>query len=166
MNTGVPALSVFVAVLATAVPLGLPADATFIPPLIVMTMIFCWRALPGTVFPSYLALLFGLLTDILSGGPLGFWAMMALIAANAGGRAPSPADAQDRNRLWLFWAGIATAIGVLAWLLGSLYVVRVIDAWPIAFGVCVSILLFPVVLRGVVWIKRGRLKAGLYRGLT
>lgn len=166
MNAGVPALSVFVAVLATTVPWGLPADATFAPPLIVMTMIFCWRALPGTVLPSYLALLLGLLTDILSGGPLGFWAMMALIAANAGGRAPSPADAQDRNRLWLYWAGVAAAIGVLAWLLGSLYVVRLIDAWPIAFGVCVSILLFPVVLRGVVWIKRGRLKAGIYRGLT
>jgi rod shape-determining protein MreD len=166
MNAGVPALSVFVAVLATAVPLGLPADATFIPPLIVMTMIFCWRALPGTVFPSYLALLLGLLADILSGGPLGFWAMMALIAANAGGRAPSPADAQDRNRLWLYWAGVAVSIGVFAWLLGSLYVLRVIDAWPIAFGVCVSILLFPVVLRGVVWIKRGRLRAGIYRGLT
>jgi rod shape-determining protein MreD len=164
MNAGVPALSVFVAALATAAPWGLPADATFIPPLIVMTMIFCWRALPGTVFPSYLALLLGLFTDILSGGPLGFWAMMALIAANAGGRAPSPGE--DRNRLWLFWACVAAAIGVLAWLLGSLYVVRLIDAWPIAFGVCVSILLFPVVLRGVVWIKRGRLRAGIYRGFT
>jgi len=166
MNARVPALSVFVAVLATTVPWGLPADATFAPPLIVMTMIFCWRALPGTVFPSYLALLLGLLTDILSGGPLGFWALMALIAANAGARAPSPADAQDRNRLWLFWACVAAAIGLLAWLLGSLYVVRLIDAWPIAFGACVSILLFPVVLRGVVWIKRGRLRASLYRGLT
>jgi rod shape-determining protein MreD len=166
MNPGVPAVSVFLAVLATAVPWGLPADATFAPPLIVMTMIFCWRALPGTVFPSYLALLLGLLTDMLSGGPLGFWAMMALIAANAGGRAPSPGDAQARNRLWLFWGCVAAAIGLLAWLLGSLYVVQFIDAWPIAFGVGVSILLFPVVLRGVAWIKRGRLKAGIYRGFT
>lgn len=166
MNGSLPALSVLVAVLATAVPWGLPAEATFIPPLIVMMMIFCWRALPGTAFPSYLALLLGLLTDILSGGPLGFWAMMALIAANAGARAPSPGDAQDRNRLWLVWAGIAATIGVLGWLLGSLYVVRLIDAWPIAFGACVSILLFPVVLRGVVWIKRGRLRPKLYRGLT
>ncbi|HET7211154.1 MAG TPA: rod shape-determining protein MreD, partial [Methyloceanibacter sp.] len=79
-----PALSVLLAVLATAVPWGLPADATFVPPMIVLTLVFCFRALPGTVFPLTLALLLGLLIDILSGGPLGFWALMALVAANAG----------------------------------------------------------------------------------
>ena len=166
MNPLVPALSVLIAVLATAIPWGLPADATFIPPLVVMMTIFCWRALPDTTFPLYLALLLGLLTDILSGGPLGFWALMALIAANAGSRAPWPGDSQDRNRLWLVWAGVAALIGVLSWLLGSLYFLRWIDAWPIAFGALVSILLFPVVLRGLVWLKRGRLRPKVYRGLT
>ena len=165
MNPYLPALSVLLAVLATAVPWGLPADATFIPPMVVMTMVFCWRALPDTTFPVYLALLLGLLTDILSGGPLGFWALMALIAANAGGHAPSPGDSQDRNRLWLVWAGVAASVGVLSWLLGSLYILRVIDAWPIAFGAAVSILLFPLVLRAALWIKHGRLKP-IYRGLS
>lgn len=166
MNGSLPALSVLAAVLATVVPWGLPADATFIPPLIVMMMIFCWRALPGTAFPSYLALLLGLLIDILSGAPLGFWALMALIAANAGARAPSPGDSQDRYRLWLVWAAVAATIGAIGWMLGSLYVLRVIDAWPLALGACVSILLFPAVLRAIVWLKRGRLKLKPYRGLT
>ena len=165
MNAYLPALSVFLAVLATAVPWGLPADATFIPPMVVLTMVFCLRALPGTVFPLTLALLLGLLIDILSGGPLGFWALMALIAANAGARAPSPADSQDRNWLWLVWAGVAASVAVLSWLLGSLYILRVIDAWPIAFSAAVSILLFPLVLRGALWIKRGRLNP-IYRGLS
>ena len=166
MSAYLPALSVFAAALATAIPWGLPAGATFILPMLLMAMVFCWRTLPETAFPVYLALLLGLLTDILSGGPLGFWALMALIAANAGERAPSPGDSQDRNRLWLVWAGVAVSIGVLSWLLGSLYFLRWIDAWPIALGVGVSILLFPVVLRGVVRIKRGRFRHKLYRGLT
>ena len=47
MTAALPALSVLFAVLATAVPWGLPADATFILPLVVVMMVFCWRALPG-----------------------------------------------------------------------------------------------------------------------
>jgi hypothetical protein len=52
-------------------------------------------------------------------------------------------------------------------LLASLYFLRWIDWWPIAFGALASIALFPVVLRGVLWIASGRLKSGggmLYGG--
>ena len=79
MSRIVPTLSLLVAVFAAALPWGLPAGAVFIPPLVVVMMIFCWRALPGTVLPLSLAFLLGLLTDFMSGGPLGFWALMALI---------------------------------------------------------------------------------------
>ena len=73
-----PALSVLFAVLATAVPWGLPADATFILPLVVVMMVFCWRALPGATLSPAIAVLLGLLTDVTSGGPLGFWALLLL----------------------------------------------------------------------------------------
>jgi rod shape-determining protein MreD len=166
MNASLPVLSVVFAVLATAVPWGLPADATFVLPLVVVMMVFCWRALPGTVFPPYLALLLGLLTDVVSGGPLGFWALMALIAATVGGRVTPATDRQDLNRLWLVWGGVAVLIGVLGWGLASLYFLRWIHWWPIAFGALVSVIIFPVVLRGLHWIRRGSLKSTLYRGWT
>jgi rod shape-determining protein MreD len=169
MNASLPGLSVFFAVLATAVPWGLPADATFILPLVMVMMVFCWRALPGAVLPPYLALLLGLLTDIVSGGPLGFWALMALIAATVGGRVAPATDRQEVNRLWLVWGGVALLIGFVGWGLASLYFLRWFDWWPITFGVLVSVILFPVVLRGLHWIRRGSLKSGgstLYRGWT
>lgn len=75
------------------------------------------------------------------------------INVHDGGRAPSPDDSQNRNRLWPVWAGVAASVGALSWLLGAPNVFHVIAAWPIALGVCVSILLLPVVLRGAVWIK-------------
>jgi rod shape-determining protein MreD len=169
MNAILPALSVLVAVLATAVPWGLPADATFILPLVVVMMVFCWRALPGTVLPPYLAMLLGLLTDVMSGGPLGFWALMTLIAASAGARAPSLTDGRDLGRLWLAWGSVACLVAGIGWLLASLYFVRLIDWWPIAFGALASIALFPVVLHGLLWIRRGRLwpeRTTLYRRWT
>lgn len=160
MNAMLPALSVLFAVFATAVPWGLPADATFILPLVMVMMVFCWRALPGTVLPPYVAMLLGLLTDIVSGGPLGFWALMALIGASAGALVPWLNDGQDRRRLWFVWTMVAALVACLGWLLASLYFLRWIDWWPIAFGALASLALFPVVLRGVLWIRGGRLKAG------
>jgi rod shape-determining protein MreD len=169
MSAMLPALSVLFAVFAAAVPWGLAADATFILPLVVVMMIFCWRTLPGTVLPSYLAMLLGLLTDITSGGPLGFWALMALMAASVGARTRSFTDGRDMSRLWIVWAIVASLVAVIGWLLASLYFFRWIDWWPIALGAVASVGLFPVVLLGVLWIRRGRLmpeRTALYRRWT
>lgn len=160
MNATLPALSVLFAVFATAVPWGLPADATFILPLVVVMMVFCWRILPGSDLPPYVAMLFGLLTDVMSGGPLGFWALMALTGATVGGWTTPLGDGQDLKRIWLVWTGVAVFIASLGWLVASLYFLRWVDWWPIAFGALASVLLFPVVLHGLLWIRRGRLKPG------
>jgi len=160
MNASLPVLSVLFAVLATAVPWGLPPDATFILPLVVVMMVFCWRVLPGANLQPYVAVLLGLLTDVMSGGPLGFWALMALTGAIAGGLTPPLGDGHDVKRLWLVWAAVGGIVAGLSWLVASLYFFRWIDARPIAFGALASVALFPVVLHGLLWIKRGRLKPG------
>jgi rod shape-determining protein MreD len=157
MSAILPALSVLFAVLATAVPWGLPADASFTLPLVVVMMVFCWRIIPDAVLPLTACMLLGLLTDVMSGGPLGFFALMALIAATIGGLLRFTLEPRDLLPLWLVWSALALALGLLGWLLGSLYFFRWIDWWPILFGTLTSIVLFPVVLRGLVWIRRGRL---------
>jgi rod shape-determining protein MreD len=160
MNAYLPVLSLLFAVLATAVPWGLPADATFILPLIVVIMVFCWRVLPGSELQPYVAMLLGLLTDVTSGGPLGFWALMTLTGAVAGGFTPPLSDNQDMKRLWLVWGAVALVVAILGWLIASLYFLRWVDLWPNAFGALASILLFQGVLHGLLWIKRGRLRQG------
>jgi hypothetical protein len=60
-------------------------------------------------------------------------------------------------------------VGIVGWLLASLYFLSWIDWWPIAVGAFASILLFPIVLQGVLWIRSGRLwpeRAALYRRWT
>ncbi|MGH6865596.1 MAG: hypothetical protein ACREDO_05370 [Methyloceanibacter sp.] len=169
MTNVLPALSVLFAVLAAAVPWGLPANATFILPLVVVMMVFCWRTIPGVVLPTYVAMLLGLLADIMSGGPIGFWALMTLIGATAGSKLGSLGERRDLRTLWITWALLAAALGCFGWLLASIYVLRWIDWWPIAFGALGSIMLFPVVLYGLLWIRHGRLgvdRGPLYRSWT
>jgi rod shape-determining protein MreD len=155
MNSFLPAVSILFAVFATAVPWGLPVDATFILPLVVVMMIFCWRTVPEAVLTPGAALLLGLLTDAMTGGPLGFWGLLALIAAIVGGRARVLDDGRSLAPIWLAWAGLAAFLGLAGWLLASLFYARWLSAWPIGFGVLASILLFPVVLRGVAWVMHG-----------
>jgi rod shape-determining protein MreD len=169
MTTILPGLSVLFAVLATAVPWGLPGDATFILPLVMVAMVFCWRSFPGVVFSSTLAMLLGLLADLMSGGPLGFFALMMLTAATAGGYARPLAETKNYFGLWVVCALLIGVLACFGWLLASLYFVRWIDWWPIAFGALASIALFPVVLYGLLWIKRGGLemsRSATYRGWT
>ena len=104
-------------------------------------------------------MLLGLLTDVMSGGPLGFWALMALIARKRRRPGAAAHRRQDMKRLWLVWARLPCVVGWFGWLLASLYFFRWIDWWPIAFGALASIALFPVVLRGLLWIRRGQAQA-------
>ena len=154
MSAILPALSVLFMVLSTAVPWGLPADATFILPLVVVTMVFSWRAIPGAVMPEAEVMLLGLLTDVTTGGPLGFWALLCLIACGVGGRARIFGERHDLSTLWLVWIGLAGALAAFGWLLASLYFFRWVDWWPIAFGAVASIALFPVVMYGLLGIRQ------------
>jgi len=167
MTKFLPALSVLFAVVATAVPWGLPADATFILPLVMVMMVFCWRAIPGAALPPAGATALGLLADLMSGGPIGYWALMSLTAATVGGRAGSLGEGRDLGFHWLIWIALVSALACFGWLLASLYYFRWIDWWPIAFGALASIALFPVVLHGLLWIRHGRLgpeRSAIFRG--
>jgi len=167
MTKFLPALSVLFAVVATAVPWGLPADATFILPLVVVMMVFCWRAIPGAALPPAGAAGLGLLADLMSGGPLGYWALMSLIAATVGGRTGTLGQGRDFGAHWLIWIALVSLLGGFGWLLASLYYFRWIDWWPIAFGALATIALFPVVLHGLLWIRHGRLgpeRSVIFRG--
>jgi rod shape-determining protein MreD len=157
MTKYLPALSVLFAVVATAVPWGLPADATFILPLVAVMMVFCWRTIPGAALPPAGAVGIGLLADLMSGGPIGYWALMCLIGATVGGRAGSLREGSDFVLHWLIWSALVTVLAGFGWLLASAYYFRWIDWWPIAFGAMTSIVLFPVVMYGLLWVRHGRL---------
>ena len=157
MTKCLPALSVLFAVVATAVPWGLPADATFILPLVVVMMVFCWRTIPGAALPPAGAVGIGLLADLMSGGPIGYWALMCLIGATVGGRAGSLRESSDFALHWLIWSALVSVLAGFGWLLASAYYFRWIDWWPIAFGAMTSIVLFPVVMYGLLWVRHGRL---------
>jgi rod shape-determining protein MreD len=158
MSAILPAASIVVAILATAVPWGLPSDATFVLPLVVVMMVFGWRAIDGAHLPPIAAMLLGLLTDVTTGGPLGFWALIALLASSAAKRTPPLVDRWGYGALWLSWIPLVGALAGFGWLLASLYFFRWVDWHPIGQGAAVSVVLFPAVLSLLLAIKRASVR--------
>ena len=149
MSAILPTLTVLIAVLFAALPWGLSADATFVLPLVMVMMVFCWRAIPDAILPPAIAAPLGILLDVTSGGPLGFWALLAPIAGSVGSRARGLFSQWDWSPLWLVWVGLSCALACFGWLLASLYYLRWVDWWPIALGAIVSAVLFPLVWRAL-----------------
>jgi rod shape-determining protein MreD len=59
--------------------------------------------------------------------------------------------------LWFIWTVLAPGLTLFGWLLASTFFLRWVDWWPILVGAVASVALFPVVLKGLLWIERGNL---------
>ena len=157
MSAMLPIVSILVAVFATAVPWGLPADTTFVLPLVVVMMVFCWRTIQGAVLPPIVVMLIGLLTDVTTGGPLGYWGLMALMASSIAGWTQSITDKGGVGLLWLVWLPVVVLLAGFGWLLASLYFFRWVDWRAIAIGAAASAVLFPHVSYLLLRLERARL---------
>jgi len=141
----VPSLFLFLAVVVAAVPWALPSRASFILPLLLIIIVYVLTLQRRTVLPSLSVFAAGLLMDILTAGPLGYWAIIFLLthtlAALYGRRDATPGF----GMLWLVFAAIAVVTSISGWVLASLYFVRVIDWQPMLIGGAVAVALFPLV---------------------
>ncbi len=141
----VPSLVLFLAVVVAAVPWALPSKASFILPLLLIIIVYVLTLQRRTVLPSLSVFAAGLLMDILTAGPLGYWAIIFLLthtlAALYGRRDATPGF----GMLWLVFAATAVVTSISGWVLASLYFVRVIDWQPMLIGGAVAVALFPLV---------------------
>ena len=141
----VPSLFLFLAVVVAAVPWALPSRASFILPLLLIIIVYVLTLQRRTVLPSLSAFAAGLLMDILTAGPLGYWAIIFLLthtlAALYGRRDATPGF----GMLWLVFAATAVVTSISGWVIASLYFVRVIDWQPMLIGGAVAVALFPLV---------------------
>lgn len=146
MSGGVfPSLVLFLAVVVAAVPWVLPAEASFILPLFLIIVIFLLSLLKRRSLPGLSVFAAGVLMDILTAGPLGYWAILFLLTFTIAVQYRSRAARPNFTSLWLAFSGTALLAAAAGWALASLYFVRIIDWWPMAIGGVVAIALFPLV---------------------
>lgn len=141
----VPSLVLFIAVVVAAVPWVLPSRASFVLPLLLIVVVFVLTLRRGRRLPGVSVFAAGLLMDVLTAGPLGYWAIVFLLTHTIAASYARLAGRGGFGALWLVFAATAVTTSVAGWVLASLYFVRIINWQPMLIGGAAAVALFPLV---------------------
>ncbi len=162
MTKGImPSIFLLLAVFVAAVPWAIPSEASFILPLLLIIFVFVLTLQRRRVLPSLSVFIAGLLMDILTAGPLGYWAIIFLLTHTLAALYAKRNTHPGFGMLWLAFAATAVLASISGWALASLYFVRLIDWQPMLIGSAVTVALFPL----VAWPMRrslGLVPAGMF----
>jgi len=139
-----PTISAILCVLLATVPYGVPQLSTVMPWLGIMP-IYYWSIHEPRYLPNWAAFMVGLCQDILTGGPLGLFALIFLLVRHF----------VTGQRLLFFkkpflvgWWGMALVLVLAAaggWLLASIYDGMLLPLSPFTVQVVLSIMIYPLV---------------------
>ncbi|MBA2127367.1 rod shape-determining protein MreD [Hyphomicrobium methylovorum] len=128
-----PIGSVAVLTLIAALPLGIPAGDRFFLPLLPAVAIHYWTLRHDAWLPEWVVFLAGLTLDVLTNGPLGYWALIYLLVHLAATVSTRYALGGTFSRLILLGLAILS-VTVVAWAVASLYFFEFLDWRPYATG--------------------------------
>lgn len=134
-----PLVSISVLTLVAVLPWGLPSEHRFFLPMLPLIAIHYWSLRRPEYVPDWYVFVAGLSLDVLTHGPLGYWALMYLLAHVLGVFSVFYGHRGQMMRVALF-GGALCAVTTVAWTVSSLYVLEVADFRPYALGAGLSAL--------------------------
>lgn len=126
-----PAASVLASACVAAVPWGAGDAAEYMLPLITLFIVHFWASRWRILMPSPFVFLVGLTTDLLTNGPLGFWALLYLLAYGIGAFGPR-FRSMFANAFWSL--AVLLALAVLGWVISSVYYLKILSPVDIIMG--------------------------------
>ncbi len=141
-----PVLISLIAVISASLPWGAPVSPSLALPLLALGVVFFWGLHRPGQLPSPLVFLFGLLTDLATDGPLGFWSLNFLLgyAVSVYGPLVNGGRRDGFAGVLLFTVAVA-AVSALGWALTSLFFLRNMPLQPLVTGGGVALLCYPVI---------------------
>lgn len=131
-------------VLLAVLPVRMPVTGTHIGPLIVLTVIFHSAVKYPSLLPSFAVFLLGLGFDMLSSGPLGFWALIYLACHMISSHQKTLLGKEKLLTSVLAFAVIACVCAFLSWGLGSIFYGQIAPYKETVFGVLTAVLIYPL----------------------
>ena len=151
MSKIVAPFSVVALTVLSALPWGVAAESRFVLPLLPVVAIHYWVLREhAQMVPEWFVFACGLLLDVLTIGPLGFWSMIYLFSY-ALATLSIPWSREGVMARWLLLLAALALVSLCAWIISSIYAVEVVDWQPFAWGAVAAGLthpLFALVLLG------------------
>ena len=149
-------VSVAALTVLSALPWGVPAESRFVLPLLPVVAIHYWVLRDhADVVPEWFVFLCGLLLDVLTNGPLGFWSMIYLFAYGLA-TLSRPWAREGVFARWLLLLAALAIMSTCAWIISSVYAVEIVDWQPFAWGALAAGLAHPVLALLLVGSRPGR----------
>ena len=139
-----PSLALMVLMVLCIYPWGLATQARNMLPLVPLAAIIAMNLRLARAVPEWMAFCVGFVLDAMSGGPLGFWALVSLGACVLADQlAPNRGAALVGG--WALGVVSLAALSVLQWVLVSLYTFALTPVAPLMRATAVAALVFPLV---------------------
>ncbi len=138
-----PGFTVCILAVLAVLPWGLPADARFVLPFLPAIAIHIWSSRHPDRLPAWIPFVAGLLVDVLTNGPLGYWPLIYLGAMLLGidaQRLPGTGAAARGA----FSLAALSGLVVAGWGVASLYDLEFADWRPFAWALWVGALSYPL----------------------
>ena len=140
----------------SALPWGVAAESRFVLPLLPVVAIHYWVLRDeADMVPEWFVFLCGLLLDVLTNGPLGFWSLIYLLAF-ALARLSTGWAREGVMARWLLLLAALALLSFCAWIISSLYAVDVADWRPFAWGAVAAGLAHPLLALVLLGSRSGR----------
>lgn len=123
-------------------------------PNIALASLFFWAMNGPSFMPPWAVFITGLVQDLLSGTPLGFWVVIYLLAH--GFTLTQRVFFRGRTGIgaWLGFALVTGLVGLVAWLMGMLMFERWLDPTSLAVQALVTLVCYPMFARVFMLLRR------------
>ena len=140
-----PVLSLFALIAIAHLPLGAPHSASFLIPSIIMALVFIWSVTEPDNVKPWMIFMLGVVADVISSGPIGFWALYYLSAQAIGSWfAHNPANS-GLLVSWVEFLFTAFVVTLLTWVVTTVYTMQYADWSPMLLGASVVSICYPVI---------------------
>lgn len=157
-----PCFSTAGIVLLEAIPWYVPEIGRVAPALGLMC-VYYWAIHRPDLFPASAVFVVGLLRDILSGGPIGLWALLYLLAFGVAGSQRVFFSGKSFPVVWWGFMMVAAGVHVLDWVATLALAAAPVSPWPAIFSYFLSVAAYPILAAILVLLHRTTPRAELTR---
>jgi rod shape-determining protein MreD len=139
-----PAGSVALLAVLAVLPWGAADAIRFALPLLPLTAIHHWNARRPAQLPAPFVFAVGLAMDVATHGPLGYWSLLALIAAALARYERKAVPALGPLGRYALFGFAMLLLAVIGWAVASLYFLRLIEWRPLLSSALAAVVAYPL----------------------
>lgn len=149
----IPSLTAVIFVLAGVVPAGVPGFSS-VTPLLSVIAVFFWVIARPVLMPPAAVFGLGLFQDVLSGGPIGLWALTLLLVQYLSLSLRQFLVGQSFVLIWVGFASIVAGAALLSWSTACIYYHVLLSPATVFVQAALTVLVYPVMAMILISLSR------------